>query len=272
MQVTEQRIEALKAFKAQIEGKNDFEVLEVNTDCDDSAVRAAYFAQIKKYGADFFIGADSDTIADVTVVNKRLREAYDHLQNAEKRKALLESMKQSENSEPDEPKEAQEPLDIAAVFEAEQSLTRAKSLMSRGDYDLALKHLENARNNDPNNFEIKVRYAFAEFMNLELDAGGHRPAAKVAATREILEKAAKEWPNNDEIRIYQGEVEKLEDNIDKALEFYRQAVKMNNSPIAQREVKLIESRQANKAAKEEAPKSFLDQIKATIKKLSEIKL
>ena len=269
MQSIEGKLADLRAFKQVMDGMNDFEILDVPQTCDDSAVRAGYFGRMKKFSADYFHCSPADVMEDVNAVNKRLREAYEHLQTADKRKALLEAMKEAAakpvQNMPTEPVN-NEPVDIEAVFAAEQAMSRAITLMERGDFKMARKYLDTAQQKDPASHELGARIAYADYMLLELDENGHRPAGAVDKARKALEAAAKEWPNADYIRLYQGEIEKLEGNEAKALEFYKEANTINPTPSAQQEIKLIERRIENQKNGPQ-PVSFVDKLKAAFQNL-----
>lgn len=262
------KIADLRAFKATMSGMNDFEILDVKQDCDDSAVRAGYFGRMKRFSADFFHNSPADVIEDANIVNKRLREAYEHLQTAEKRQLVLETLKSKEDkpkaAEPEAPAN-NDPVDIEAVFAAEQALSRAITLMERGDFKMARKYLDTAQQKDPASHELDARIAYADFMLLELDAKGHRPAAEVAKAKKILEKAAADWPNADYIRLYQGDIEKLEGDEEKALEFYKAANAISPSTNAQQEIRLLEKRL--EAKKNAPPASFMDKLKAAFQNM-----
>lgn len=268
MQSLDAKIADLRAFKEIMSGMNDFEILDVRQDCDDSAVRAGYFGRMKKFSADFFHNSPADVMEDVNLVNKRLREAYEHLQTAEKRQAVLESLKaqasKPEQAAPQAPVN-NDPVDIEAVFAAEQAMSRAITLMERGDFKMARKYLDTAQQKDPASHELDARIAYADFMLLELDEKGHRPTSEVAKARRILEKAATDWPNADYIRLYQGDIEKLEGDETKALEFYKAANAISPSIVAQQEIRLIEKRL--EAKNNPPPASFMDKIKAAFQNM-----
>lgn len=270
MQPLDGKIAELRAFKEIMSGMNDFEILNVPQNCDDSAVRAGYFGRMKKFSADFFHGSPADIMEDVNIVNKRLREAYEHLQTAEKRQAALKTL---EAPAPAYPQASSadatnnDPIDIEAVFAAEQAMSRAITLMERGDFQMARKYLDTAQQKDPAAHELDARIAYADFMLLELDEKGHRPQAEVMKARRILDKAASEWPKADYIRLYQGDLEKLEGNDEKALEFYKAANTIQPSPAAQQEIKLIEKRLE---ARKNTPQtlSFIDKLKSAFQGLT----
>ncbi len=261
-----EKIAALQQFRKQSDSYNYYEILGVSPGCDDSAVRAAYVACTKKYGADFFHGVDAAIMEDVNVVNKRVREAYDHLQKADKRAAYdteLAALETAKKSGIPVPEASSDVVDFAAVFEGDQALSRARALLERGEFNVALKNLETAKRCDPQSIEIDARLAYARFMLLNVDKFGRRSKEKVEETRKILTDAANAMREADYIRYYQGEVEKLEGHNDEALKFYKEANRMLPLPLYQREIHLIETRKNNPKnnAAEDAPKSITDQIK-----------
>ena len=262
---SEDKIAALREFRQKIEGQGEYEVLGLSRGCDDSAVRAAYFACLKKYGADFFHGSDESVMEDVNYVNKRLRDAYDRLQTQEKRDAY-DSISATGGGDKVSSEAGQEPIDFASVFEGEQALSRARALLERGEFVMAMKNLETALKSDPDSPEIAARLAYAQFMLLDVDKSGKRSRTRVDETRRVLASSAAALPNADYIPFYEGEVEKLDGNESKALEFFRAAYEISKSPLAQREIHLMESRLERAKLQKSAsggdqPKSLIDQVK-----------
>ncbi|MBR4986572.1 MAG: hypothetical protein IKY83_12645 [Proteobacteria bacterium] len=258
---TNNKLEALKQFYSEIEGKNHFELLGVAQDADDAAIRSAYFGQMKKYGADYFHHVtDPESRKAVDEVNRQLRLAYDAIGKKSKREAYIASL----NGESEAP--ADKAIDIAEVFEAEQALSQARILMERGEFGVATKKLEKARKIDGSNTEIKVRLFYAQFMTMTVDEHNKRNPIAVKEIRETLENACEEMPNAGYLRSYLGDIENLEGNQEDAVKWYKQALKIEPDNLtAKRQLMLIEERQ-NKAAQEPAPTSFLDKIKALFHK------
>ena len=70
-------------------------------------------------------------------------------------------------------------------------------------------------------------------------------------------------PKADFLRVYLGDVEKLNGNTENALNWYREALKLNKENYtAKREIMLIEERQKKALESEKAPAGFLDKIKS----------
>ncbi len=242
------KLEALKTFYSEMEGKNHFELLGIPQTADDGAVRSAYFDLLKKYGADHFHHVvDADGKKAVDEVNKQLRKAYDAIGKKSKREAYIAQL----NGTADDPGPE---IDIAAVFEAEQATSQARSLMERGEFKVAIQKLEKARKIDTKNPEVDVRLAYCNYMISEVGANGKRDVNFVRDTLEQLEAKCEALPNADFLRVFLGDVEKLEGHEDKALEWYKAALKINKENIsAKREIKLAEERKQREMEAEKAP-------------------
>ena len=263
-----EKLEALKKFYSEMEGKNHFELLEIDQTADDEAVRSAYFALLKKYGADYFHHVvDAEGKKAVEEVNRRLRQAYDTLGKKSKREAYIATLNGG-NPEGNESK-----IDIVSVFEAEQATSQARSLMERGEFGVAIQKLEKAQKLDPKSFEVKARLCYSQYMMMDTDSNGKRSSFAVKNAVECLEELCGNMPNADYIRVYLGDIENLEGNAEKSLNWYKEALSINPENLqAKRAINLKEDRAKKEKIKEEAPKSFMDSVKSFINKLNNIKL
>ena len=253
---TNEKLQALKAFHAGMGDKNYFELLGVDESADDAAIRTAYFNLLKLYGADYFHHVvDSEGRNAVDEVNAQLRKAYDTLSKKARRDAYIESLHGNGDM-------AQN-VDMAAVFEAEQAVSQAKALMERGEFNVAIQKLEKAHRIDPKSPEVSARLQYSRFMVSEVDKSGKRNSFTVKETLECLELACENMPKADFLRVYLGDVEKLNGNTENALNWYREALKLNKENYtAKREIMLIEERQKKALESEKAPAGFLDKIKS----------
>lgn len=275
-----EKLESLKTFHSLLEGKNHFEVLGIGQDADDGAIRTAYFGLLKKYGADYFnFVKDEGDRKIIDEVNRRLRQAYDAISKNSKREAYIASLNGGGDSE------ANQEIDIRAVFEGEQALTQARSLMDRGEFKIAIQKLEKVISIDAKSIEAKVRLEYAKYMVMDVNSEGKRNKAVVANTMSALNDALEELPNADYLRVYLAEIETLEGHPRQAVEWYRAALKINPDNIqAKRELQLKKERD-QKAREEKAkaaqnPKGSeqlsLDSVKSAfsgfLEKLKNIKL
>ncbi len=245
-----EKLEALKAFHSTLEGKNHFELLGISQDADDGAIRTAYFALLKKYGADYFnFVKDEGDRKIIDEVNRRLRQAYDAISKASKREAYIATLSGDVSAA-----EANQEIDIQAVFEGEQALTQARSLLDRGDFKVAIQKLEKVIKIDPKSIEAKVRLEYAKYMVMELDLEGKRNKAQVTAIIEALTAALDELPKADYLRVYLAEIEGLEGRRKQSADWYKAALQINPDNIqAKRELQLKKER--DKKAREEKAKA-----------------
>jgi len=251
------KLDELKAFHQSMGDKDHFSLLGVSTTSDDSAIRHAYMKLVKCFGADFFYHVtDSADQAVISEVNRRLREAFDVIGTHAKREVYLATLGKAKGEVKDEH------FEIAAVFEAEQALSQAKVLLSRGEYRAALQKLEKARAVNGDLTEFKTRDSYAQYMLLQPNGQGRRDAQKVKKILTTLEEAASQTPACVEVRLYLGDVAKLEGDDRKALSWFKEALKIDKTNSqAMLEIKLFETRKRQA----EAPKTFFDKIGSAIK-------
>lgn len=260
---TDSRIEQLMKFQSDMAGKNYFEVLGVTETADDAAVRSAYNALIKQYGADHFHHVtDKAKCAAIDEVNRMLRSAYDALRREAGRQQYLAQMRSGLTQQ-----EADAHIDIVQVFECEQALSQARSLMDRGEFQVAQQRLEKALSLDGKSPEIKARLAYARYMLMPLEESGGRKRSRVDEVRAELSASAEAMPNADFLRVFLGDVEKLEGDTGKALEWYKAALKLNENNLqAQREIRLLENKAKKEAQADAEPKTLWERIKALLTK------
>ena len=253
-----EKLEALKKFRAEMAGKDHFALLGVGLDATDDQVRAAYFGLMKMYGADYFHHVvDPDDRAAIEEVNRQLRVAYNEIGRAAKRDAYRAALGGGSA------KPMQEHVDFESVFEAEQALSLARTLMDRGNFNVAIQKLEKAAKLDGKSQEVEARLLYSRYMLMDVDAKGKRNPEEVKNTRERLEAIADEMPNADYVRVYLGDIENLDGTPEKAQKWYKAALRINDDNIAaKRAVMLFETRAKQPKAEEPEPaQGFLDKLK-----------
>ncbi|GEM_PF-2791713 len=267
------KLESLRQFYAEMPGKDYFELLGVERSTSDNEVRSAYFGLMKLYGADYFRQVDNEADRKaIEAVNKELRAAYDTLGKSAKREAYLQSLETGVTEQFDNSS-----VDIATVFEAEQAMTQAKSLIERGEFNVARQRLEKVKQIDPKSIEMRVRLAYVNYMLMELGPNGKRSSLAVKDITEQLEKAKDELPVADYLYEYLGDIAKIEGESQKALRNYKQALKLNSENVrARREVMLMEQRntESNNKTKtgskgdsnQDEPTTFFEKLKALLNK------
>lgn len=257
-----EKIAALKKFQSEMAGKNHFELLGVEQTAEDAEIRRAYFGLLKLYGADHFHHVvEPEARQAVEDVNRQLRQAYDAIGKSAKRQVYIDSLNGVVS-------DSAVQVDIASVFEAEQATSQARSLMERGEFRVAIQKLERAHKIDPKSHEIKARLLYAQFMMMDVGENGKRNGLTVKTTIEELEAACEAMPNADFLRVYLGTIYSLEGDNTKAIEWYKEAQKLNPDNLtAKREIKLIEDREKRAKEAENAPKSLMDQVKELFGKI-----
>jgi tetratricopeptide (TPR) repeat protein len=256
---TNDKLQLLLKFDREIEGKNHFDVLGVTEETGEAELRSAYFDLLKKFGADYFHQvSDAGAKAAIDRVNKAIRQAYDTLSKPEKRAEYVAQL---------HGEAAPQAIDIADVFEAEQSMSQARSLMERGDFAVALPKLERAIQLDPKSVEGAVRLAYTKYMLLDVGPDNKRNQESVEACRKTLTETLDQLPKADYLRVYLGDIENLEGNNTRAIDWYKKAIRINPENLqATRGIKLIEGRAQRAKQETEKPKSFFEKLKAVLTK------
>ena len=133
--------------------------------------------------------------------------------------------------------------------------------------EIARQKLRKAREMDPRNTEIRVRCGYLDFMLMPTDERGKRHSGEVGQIRQELEEACKELATADYLRVYLGDLEKLEGNLEAAQKWYEEALKLNAGNLpAQRALRLMKDRE-KKTKEAQAPAgSWLDRIKSLLTK------
>ena len=266
------KLESLRKFYAEMPGKDYFELLGIERTASDNEVRSAYFGLMKLYGADYFRQVeDAEDRKAIEAVNKELRAAYDALGKAAKREEYLNSKKGGGTPRPEKG------IDIATVFEAEQAITQAKSLIERGEFRVAKQRLEKAKSIDPTSPEVRVRLAYLNYMLMDVGSNGKRSSLAVKELVEQIESVKEELPVADYLYEYLGEIAKIEGDSQKALKNYKQALRLNSDNVrAKREIMLMEQRKADSNGKSQnsgqgdknsdEPMTFFEKLKALLNK------
>lgn len=244
-----ERLQGLLEFHGQMEGKNHFELLGVPEDVNDADVRKAYNGLIRKYNADFFQKIkDEESRKAINEVNSRLREAYNTLQKQATRETYLAELRGEVVSDDQNAK-----IDLADVFEADKVLNQSRGLMERGDFRMAMQKLNRAVELNPGDIEASVRLAYCEYMMMEIDDDGRRNPVAVGPIKKKLMDACEELPKADYLRVYIGNIEKLEGDEQTAMKWFQEALEINPDNItAKREDRMMKNAQAAARAAQKA--------------------
>lgn len=247
------KVQELRDFYANMDGKDAFELLGVARDADDEAVRQSYSKLLKLYHSDrFALEADSELDAILAKLHTRLREAYDAIANVDKREIYLRMGD-----------DVHQEVDLGAIFALEKVHDHGMALFERGEYGLALPKLEQAQGLTPDDPSLMAMISFCRYMLASLDRAGKRPKNDVSKWVAQLERLAENNKRDVEARLFLGLIMKLEGNMTAAQRYFRAVDEMTHSSnaVASRELRLIQDRQ-RKAAELNESSPFLKKIKS----------
>jgi curved DNA-binding protein CbpA len=174
---TQQR--EILALEAKVDSPNLFEILGVPVGADAEVVRAAFREASRKFHPDRFFGKNLGSFkAKLERVFRRLVEANNTLTDATKRQAYLAAfpsvmagkgttatnlaLQPVKKSAEEEAREAERRARLARhpylakAAKVQELLGQARAELERGEYSLAITHLNNATQFDPNNAEVKL--------------------------------------------------------------------------------------------------------------------
>ncbi|MGI5830903.1 MAG: J domain-containing protein [Bradymonadia bacterium] len=247
-----EKIQELRHFYENMQGKNAFELLGLSADTDDDAVRARYSQLIKKFHPDRFGREDAEALVEIlSAVNAGIREAYDAISSQERRELYARVGEF-----------AGEEIDLGEIFALEKARDHGVALFSRGEYALAHTKLLQALELTPNDAQIKAYIYFCEYIALEPRADGRRKREDVERCIAGLEALAQK-KTDVESRLQLGRIMKLEGRMDVAQRYFEAVDTMtqHSNAEAARELRLMQDR-LRRAQNTKKDVSILDKIKS----------
>lgn len=234
-----ERRSEIAARLATLDRDDHFQVLGVARDADSAVVRSAYFALAKRFHPDKQPEALADLKRDVARVFARLGEAFQVLDNPQKRAEYVASLAASPDEKPDESGTVERVVQAALDFQKAEALLKKHDLVGaellaakaaaadpeQPDYRTLLIWIRAQRRGEPPPFEEGKTTPFFDDLLRELDT--------------IIAKE----PRYERALFCRGMLLKRSGRSDRALRDFRLVAEINPKNIdAAREVRIAEMR------------------------------
>jgi curved DNA-binding protein CbpA len=208
-----------------MKGKDHFEVLGVKRDAQPSQVKAAYFQLAKAYHPDAVAAAAGDEVRKLAAeVFARVSEAWGVLSDDDRRKEYLEELASGGPAD----------LDVARIFEAENTFQTGTLLVKGRKYDEALKKFDEAIALNPDEAEFGMWKAWCEFLLSDDRKRTH--AASARAIQQALERNPRCVPGH----LFLGQMAKLTGELKAAERYLKRGLDLvPDNPELLRELKYL---------------------------------
>lgn len=224
----EEKLGELRARVAKLKEQNHFQVLGINESADAAAVRSAYFELAKVVHPDTLPpNATAEMVNLRAEIFAAVGEAYRKLSDQKSRANYVESLKSG----------GAEQVDIAQILRAEDLFRKGCALVSVRRYSEALKCLDEAIQNNPEEGEFYAWRGYAKFLNAT-----HSSDCLRDAQRDLL-LAVKKNDRSAPSYYLMGEVARIRGDTPVALKHYKRALELKPDYIeAQRQIRFLSSK------------------------------
>jgi curved DNA-binding protein CbpA len=224
----DEELSALRARVAKLKEQNHFQVLGINESADASAVRLAYFELAKLVHPDTLPPNATEEMLNLRAqIFAAVGEAYRKLSDQNSRANYVESLKTG----------GAEHVDIARILRAEDLFRKGCALIGVRRYPEALKSLDEAIQNNPDEGEFYAWRGYARFLNATHSSECFRDAQK-----DLL-LAVKKNDRSAPAHYLMGEVARIRGNTPGALKHYKRALELKPDYIeAQRQIRFLSSK------------------------------
>src|SRR5258708_5108757 len=165
----EDELHALRARVAKLKEQNHFQVLGISENAEASAVRSAYFELAKLVHPDTLPPSATEEMLNLRAqIFAAVGEAYRKLSDQNSRANYVESLKTG----------GAEHVDIARILRAEDLFRKGCALIGVRRYSEALKCLDEAIQNNPDEGEFYAWRGYAKFLNATHSSECFRDAQK----------------------------------------------------------------------------------------------
>lgn len=237
-QVGNARREIREAFQKS-QGLTHYQVLGVDQKATADEIRKKYFDLAKKWHTDAYAKIDigDEAKAQLEALFAQIAEAFNTLSDPQKRADYDAIM---------ERKAKGLPTDVGEIMRAEQLFKRGDSMLTRGQYEGALKDLAEAKTINPGEAEFWAAYGLALYF---AEQKASEAIAAVQKAIEIRPQLARSYEALG--RIYKGENDEK-----KAKLYLNKCLELDPKNVnAQRELRLMAMRsQGNASGKQEPAK------------------
>jgi tetratricopeptide (TPR) repeat protein len=224
----EEELHALHARVAKLKEQNHFQVLGIHENADTSAVRSAYFELAKLVHPDTLPPDATEEMVNLRAqIFAAVGEAYRKLSDQNSRANYVESLKAG----------GAEHVDIARILRAEDLFRKGCALIGVRRYSEALKCLDEAIQNNPDEGEFYAWRGYAKFLNATHSSECFRDAQK-----DLL-LAVKKNDRSAPSHYLMGEVARIRGDTPVALKHYKRALELKPDYIeAHRQIRFLSSK------------------------------
>lgn len=214
-----------------------FSLLGISRETGADGLRSAYYALAAKHHPDRYVHAhlSADLQTRVDEIFQHLRQAYETLSEAARRRQYLETLEGRPTTSVSAPK----PTPQADVVAGAEAFRKGQGLLGRGDYAKALPYLEQALAVSPDEPEYLSACAWARYWERPEDP------QRIAQARDMLLRSAGLEPGLDVTHLYLGYLLRHEGREQDAVRRFEMAVMCNpECSAALKELQIIEERRA----------------------------
>jgi curved DNA-binding protein CbpA len=217
--------EEIRRAYEKMKGATLYELLDSKDKDTVDEIRKHYFDLAKRWHADKYPGLDLGDEKDM------LDEIFGAI--GEAFATLSDPAKRGEYDAVMERKRKGLPVDMNEIMKAEDTFKKGDALLNRGEFELALKELEEAKRLNPGEAEFWTAYALALYL------AKHDAKAAIAAAQKAIEiqpTLARTYETLGRIFNGEGDFRRAKQHFDKCLELNPRAIG------AQRELRLMKMR------------------------------
>ncbi len=220
----------LMQIESELANKNYFEKLGLSQNAKEPEIKRAYRELAKALHPDKL---DSSTPPDVLQLSKRvfdqIQEAYDTLQNAQKRTSYLKELETGR---------------AESVLRAESLTERGKTALNRGEWRQALDHLTAAVKLCPPTSELKLLLIWAQIKSTKSKKGEDSDLADIS---KRLYEIPPEDKHTSLFYFVKGLVQKESADMEEALKSFKHSLHLDPGFIsARREQSMLRSEEQSK--------------------------
>jgi curved DNA-binding protein CbpA len=202
---------SLRDLAVAMKGKDHFEVLGVKRDAPAAQVKVAYFQLAKAYHPDAVAAEAGEEVRKLAAeVFAKVSEAWGVLGDENRKKEYLEELASGGPAA----------VDVARIFEAENTFQLGTLLVKGRKYDEALKKFDEALVLNPDESEFGMWKAWCEFLLAE-----DRKRAYTASTRSI-QQALERNPRCAPGYLFLGQMAKLVGDLKAAERHLKRGIEM----------------------------------------------
>ncbi len=248
------RADQLYALAAQIEGAaNAFEVLGLDREAENGALRESYRDLAKQLHPDRFAGSNSEILDLANGVFDKVREAWDVLETDEKRQKYCDHVL---DGVPTEEEEAMETVRI--YMDAEAEFKRGLAAFNAGRISQAHKLFESSSAAVPDELEFEVYLSYTTY-NMNQQTNPEKAASAMESLKDALEANQNQERRLDGGWVLLGRIYREQGNAEAAKRCLVQALRFNPSNSdATRELRRLDGR--NPAGPKPKKKGFFGKL------------